>query len=85
MALHFTEEEFWEIRLPQINTRAADISFILDKIKTKDILIITLIDPNTLLTLPIIWLGTWLNKYVVLNILTPALVNPNNIITKKKR
>lgn len=27
-----TEEEFWEVRLPQVNTRASDISFIIDKI-----------------------------------------------------
>ena len=28
-----TLEEFWDIRLPQINTRASDISFIIDKLQ----------------------------------------------------
>ena len=28
-----TEDEFWEVRLPQLNTRAADISYILNKIE----------------------------------------------------
>ncbi|MAN35168.1 MAG: hypothetical protein CMF89_02050 [Candidatus Marinimicrobia bacterium] len=27
-------EEFWSVRLPQINTRASDISFIIDKLQT---------------------------------------------------
>ena len=27
-----TEEEFWKVRLPQVNTRASDISFMIDKI-----------------------------------------------------
>ena len=27
-----TEEEFWDVRIPQINTRAADLTFILDNI-----------------------------------------------------
>ena len=30
-----SEEEFWKIRLPQINTRAADISFIIDQITNR--------------------------------------------------
>jgi len=37
-----SDKEFWEVRLPQINTRAADLSFMLDKIEdlkeTEDIL-----------------------------------------------
>ena len=28
-----SDKEFWEVRLPQINTRAADLSFMLDKIE----------------------------------------------------
>ena len=27
-----SEKEFWEVRLPQINTRAADLSFVIDQI-----------------------------------------------------
>jgi pimeloyl-ACP methyl ester carboxylesterase len=29
-----SEEEFWSIRTPQLNTRAADISFVIDQIST---------------------------------------------------
>ena len=29
-------EDFWDIRIPQINTRASDLSFIIDKLQTMD-------------------------------------------------
>ena len=29
-----TEEEFWDIRIPQINTRASDMSYLIDKLQT---------------------------------------------------
>tara|TARA_Y100000590_G_scaffold433704_1_gene551050 strand:+ start:723 stop:1865 length:1143 start_codon:yes stop_codon:yes gene_type:complete len=29
-----TPEEFWNVRLPQINTRASDLSFLIDKLQT---------------------------------------------------
>ena len=31
-----TPEEFWDIRLPQLKTRAADVSFVLDQIESGD-------------------------------------------------
>ncbi len=40
-------EEFWEVRIPQINTRAGDMSFIIDKLQTmKDYNLYSSIDFN---------------------------------------
>ena len=33
--LDWTEEEFWEVRLPQINTRTADIRYLLDELESR--------------------------------------------------
>ena len=44
-----SEKEFWSVRLPQINTRSSDISFVIDKLQTmKDYEVYSSIDFNNI-------------------------------------
>jgi hypothetical protein len=54
-----------------------------EKREIKNILITIFSELKTEVTLPIKLLGTLLNKYVVLTILTPALVIPRTRFPKK--